>query len=352
MLPSSLAKPLALLLLALGSAAGGAYAYHRYISADYEQRLAEYERQLKGQLRPDEQKMQAFNAELGVARAQLKTQAELVKQYEAQLQAKDQEFEKFRREHKLQVSSLSNSLHGAQSTDTEGTGQVRRPVRCRSLEPAPAPANSATTPVNPGTTPATAPEEKIDYRYGQETSRAYLYDPDINTTGGEVLKLNQFFQVKGTVFKQENGSLKTERVELIEVKKKEDGTFEALTDSTIQTVNATFDYENEPEKVVPPEEGLKFGPNLMATLGSSFRSEGPLRFGASTRLVKLKDFGLAVGGSSDFKSLEGTGGDAFVTYQPRLGKRELGLVMGAGVHAPIGGTERVRPNVTLSFVVF
>jgi hypothetical protein len=246
---------------------------------------------------------------------------------------------------------MSNSIHGAQSTDTEGTGQVRRPVRCIALGPA----NPDAAPANPGAAPATSDtvaEEKIPYTYGTEKGRAYLHDPDINTPGGEVLKLNQFFQVKGTVFKQENGSLKTERVELIEVKEKEDGTFEALTDSTIQTVKATFDYESDPETLVPPDAGLKFGPNLMATLGSSFRSEGPLRFGASTRLVKLKDFGLAVGGSSDFKSLEGTGGDAFLTYQPRLGKRELGLVVGAGVHAPIGGTERVRPNVTLSFVIF
>ncbi|MDY7233334.1 hypothetical protein [Hyalangium rubrum] len=63
-------------------------------------------------------------------------------------------------------------------------------------------------------------------------------------------------------------------------------------------------------------------------------------------------FGLAAGASSDFKSLGGTGGNAFLTYQPKLAKRDLSLVLCGGIHLPIGGIQRVLPTVNLSFVVY
>ena len=91
-------KSLVLLLLLLGSAAGGAYAYHRYRDADWERRESEYQRQLQGKLTESEQQMQALNTQLGVARAQLVTQGSLDEKYQALLTARDADFEKFRRE--------------------------------------------------------------------------------------------------------------------------------------------------------------------------------------------------------------------------------------------------------------
>jgi len=45
-------------------------------------------------------------------------------------------------------------------------------------------------------------------------------------------------------------------------------------------------------------------------------------------------------------------GDAFLTFTPSWKGRELGLALGGGVHLPLGGAQRVRPTLTLSFVVY
>src|SRR5688500_18788010 len=92
----------ALLLVALGSAAGGAYAYHRYRDADWRRRDAEYQRQLQGKLTESEQRMQALNTELGTARSRLVSQATLNEKYQAFL-SKNEEFEKYTREHGLSL---------------------------------------------------------------------------------------------------------------------------------------------------------------------------------------------------------------------------------------------------------
>lgn len=330
-----LSKPLGFLLLALGFAAGGAYLYHRYRDSDWERREAEYQRQLSGKLTDSEKQIEALNTQLGVARSQLVTQDTLDEQYKALLTAQDAAFEKFRREHALALKSISNSILALQQ-QTQGGTETAHEVP----SPPPAPGQS--------TTPATRPV--IAYEYTDSQGRFHLSDPDIWVQGDEVLQMKQFFRVKGTVLQQVDGSLMTERVQLLEVAPEEKaGQYRQLAEASL--VDANFTYTNSPVDA-PPQGGLKFGPSWMATLGTSFRSDALLRVGGSARLARLGGFGLATGLSSDFESWEGTGGDAFVTYTPSIRGRELGVAVGGGVHLPIGGTTRVRPNLTLNFVIY
>lgn len=327
-------KWLALLLLVLGSAAGGAYAYHRYRDAEWERRLSEYQRQLQGKLTESEKQMQALNTQLGTARSQLVTQETLDEKYRALLTSRDADFEKFRREHALALKSLSDSILALKEDAQGGTEEAHE------VPPAP---------TQPGAPATPTARPVIAYEFTDKEGRFHLKDPDIWVQGDEDLQLKQFFRVEGTVLQQQTGSLMTERVQLIEVSPEGSGKYRPLAQA--QLVDANFTYANAPLDVPPPAL-VQWGPSVMATIGSSFRTESLLRFGASARVVQVKSVGLAGGVSSDFQSLEGSGADAFLTYTPSFRGRELGLVVGGGVHLPVGGTQRVRPNVTLNFVIY
>lgn len=325
---------LALPLLVLGSAAGGAYLYHRYRDADWEHREAEYQRQLEGHLTEQEKQIEAFNAQLGMMRSQLVTPADLEKKYNALLTSRDAEFEKFRREHALVVKSLSDSLLELKQRAQDGTEEARE-------EP-------ASTVSVPGDTA----KPVISYAFADKDGRVHLTDPDIWVQGDEDLEMKQFFRVKGTVVQQKDGSLMAERIQLLEVSPdgQTAGQYRELAEARL--VDANFTYANPPQEGPPDDNWVKWGPGWMATMGTSFRTEHLLRFGASASVVRLGDVGLAGGLSSDFDSLEGSGGDAFVTYTPTVRGKQLGVALGGGVHLPFGGTQRVRPNLTVNFVIY
>ncbi|WP_164000067.1 hypothetical protein [Pyxidicoccus caerfyrddinensis] len=323
-------------LLVLGSAAGGAYLYHRYRDADYEKREAEYQRQLSGHLTEHEKEIEAFNAQLGMMRSQLVTPADLEKKYNALLTARDADFEKFRRDHALVVKSLSDSILELKQRAPDGTEEAHE-------EPSP--------PSGPGdTTPSAKPV--ISYAFADKDGRIHLNDPDIWVQGDEDLEMKQLFRVKGTVVQQKDGSLMAERIQLMEVSADGQGAEQYRELAEAHLVDANFTYANPPQEGPPGDGWMKWGPGWMATMATSFRSEHLLRFGASASVVRLGDVGLAGGLSSDFDSLEGSGGDAFVTYSPTVRGKQLGVALGGGVHLPLGGTQRVRPNLTLNFVVY
>ncbi|NMO23159.1 hypothetical protein HPC49_50345 [Pyxidicoccus fallax] len=317
-------------LLVVGSAVGGAYAYHHYRDADWERRYAEYQRQLQGRLTESERQMQALNTQLGVARARLVTQDTLDEKYQALLTARDADFEKFRREHALAIKSISQAVFGLQQRERGGTETAH--------EEPPAPAR-------PGAPMASPARQVISYEFTDSEGRVHLKDPNIWLQGDEDLELTQSFQVEGTVMQQTDGSLMTERVQLTEVTPDGTGKYRPLTQARL--VDANFTYANAPRDEAPLSQR-----SYMATIGSSFRTSSLVRFGGSARVLRLGPVGFAGGLSSDFKSLEGSGADAFLTYTPSIAGRELGLVLGGGVHLPLGGARRVLPNLTLSFVVY
>ncbi|MBN9686145.1 MULTISPECIES: hypothetical protein [unclassified Corallococcus] len=311
-------------VLVLCSATGGAYLSHRYRDGEWEQREAEFQRQLQGHLTAREKEIEALNTQLGTARSRLVSQDALEKKYTAQLTSKDAEFEKLRREHGLALKSLSRSVFELDQRGETGTEVAR------AMEPS-------------------LPEPVITYAFSDKQKRVRLSDPNIWVQGDETLELKQFFRVKGTVTQQLDGSLMAERIQLVEVSAEGEGKYRELMEA--QLVDADFTYSNAPE-MGPPPRSVTWGPEWMATVGSSFRSERPLRLGAAVSVVRLGAVGLAGGFSSDFDSLQGSGGDALVTYSPSHKGRPLGVALGGGVHLPLAGAQRVRPNLTLNFTVY
>lgn len=325
-----------LLLVAFGSAAGGAYLYHRYRDSDWERREAEYQRQLQGHLTSREKEIEALNTQLGTARSQLVTSDELDAKYTALLTARDADFEKFRREHQLALKSISTSLFELKQRGENGM------VEARVVSPPPS--------SSPGAGMAPDAKPVIAYAYADKDGRVRLTDPDIWVQGDEDLEMEQHFRVKGTVVQQQDGSLMAQRIQLVEVVPDgAAGQYRELVEARL--VDANFTYANAPQQE-PPSRRVKWGPGWMATVGTSFRSEHRLRFGASASVLRLGDVGLAGGLSSDFASLAGSGGDAFLTYTPSYRGRQLGVALGGGLHLPLGGTQRVRPNLTLNFVIY
>ncbi|MET0404421.1 MAG: hypothetical protein ABW123_18560 [Cystobacter sp.] len=318
-------------MLITGSAVGGAFAYHHYREVDWIRRSDEYERQLQGKLTAGEQQMQALNSQLGVARAQLVSQGSLDAKYQSLLTARDADFERFRQAHALALKSISTAVFQLQQQGRGGTQTARE------------------VPPVPGGPSEPADRRIITYDFTDKAGRVHLKDPNIWVQGDEELQLTQFFRVEGAVLQQTDGSLMTERVLLTEVTPEGPGTYRPLTQA--QLVDANLTYANAPQAGAPPTL-VRWGSSYMATLGSSFRATSPLRVGGSARVVQVGPVGLAGGLSSDFRSLEGSGGDAFLTYTPSFRGRELGLVLGGGVHLPLAGPRRVLPSVTLNFVVY
>ena len=265
------------------------------------------------------------------AQSQLVTQADLDGKYRELLTSRDADFEKFSKAHALRLKSLTTATFDLQEKVQGGTESAHA-------------VSSAPAQSGHGAAPAGLPV--IAYEYVDKEGRFQLSDPNIWAEGDEVLQIKQLFRVQGTVLRQEDGSLRSERIQLQEVSREAQGKYREL--AVAQLVDANFTYANPPVDAPPPDRGVSF----MATVGTSFRSAGMLRFGAATRVLRLGPAGLAGGLTSDFKSLEGSGADAFLTYTPTVNGRELGLMLGGGVHLPVGGKTRVRPNLTLNFVVF
>ncbi|MFP2903803.1 hypothetical protein ACLESD_01780 [Pyxidicoccus sp. 3LFB2] len=291
----------------------------------------QYERQLRGELSDKERQLQALDARLHLASSKLTTQQELEDQYQTQLAQRDRELEDFRRQHQLQVRSLSTSVHSLSQTVRNGTTEVR------GLPPASAPDGTS------------APERPIiSYTYAAPNGRIQLSDPDIQSPGDETLTLSQRFLVEGVVFQQADGALMTERLSLSEVTPRADGSWEVLAEAEL--VDARFTYASAPPPASSPARGL-LSLSLMATMGTTFQSDRAVVSGLSLHLLRLGRFGLATGLLSDFGSLEGTGASAFLTWRPSLAGRDLNVLLGVGLHLPLATPARILPTLNVSFIL-
>jgi hypothetical protein len=162
-----------------------------------------YERQMKGYLSESERKLQQMNVELGLAKSELMEQKELSEDYAKQLIEKDEEFEKLKEQHRLQLRSYEIAIAELKSTieggDTEVVvtrkdGVTRDKIKCPDIK-----------------------EYNISYKYSDRDKRVSLYDPNIFVKDNEKLVLDQKFRIVGEIWQQKDGLLKTKRLELKEV---------------------------------------------------------------------------------------------------------------------------------------
>ncbi|PTL83706.1 hypothetical protein DAT35_09500 [Vitiosangium sp. GDMCC 1.1324] len=309
-----------------------AFWLHHHRLGELDRAHREYARQLEGRLTEKERQLEALNTRLGTAQSQLERQSDLENQYKAQLTEKDAAFESFRKQHDLVVRSMSDSLSSLHEQVHGGREQVR----------------VVETPPTPG---GTAPAQPvISYEYVDPNGRFHLSDPNIWKEGDELLEIQQLFRMRGQVFQQKDGALQTERVQLFEVVKKEDGSYQELAEASL--VDSHFSY-NTPPPPAPSEQPWAVKPLL--TLGAWLprqRDESlPVRLGAAAQVLRLGPFGLAAGLSYEIAPEPALGPDVLVTFRP---SPRLNVSVGAGVHLPLWGRDQLQfaPTVNACFHLY
>jgi hypothetical protein len=297
---------------------------------------ATYERQLKGELSAKEQQLEATNIELKLVKAKLVDQRTLNDEYEQEAIDHDREFEKFKKEHDLVVDSMSHTIHQLTIHSNGGSTTVCICPTCPGA-------------TGPTTQPASSLPYTISYEYTSPYSRVHLVDPDINTPGNEELTTSQNFQVRGEIFRQKDGNLKVQRVQLDEVVAKDGGGWETLGTATlVDDPGSSFTYVNPPK--LEPEQRAGWDFAIMATVATAVSDSPALAFGASLGIARYHAWGIAAGFTSDFSTTANSGGNLALTYRPNISGRDANIVFGAGGVLHLDGN--LAPALNVNFVVW
>ena len=309
------------------------HAYNQRQLLTAQQAQLTYERQLKGQLDDKEREIQTLNTKLGLAEAKLISQSELDELYAAQLTLRDREMEQFRKEHNLQIASLTNAVFSLSNKVKGGTTTV------------------GGTPVTPSTDPATQPAA-LAYEYYEPNGRAVLKDVDIYTPDNEEFSVSQMFMLNGKVFRQEqkDGFLKTEKLELTEIVRQADGSYAAI--GVGKLVSAKFSYADSAPVAKRPADGWDM--SVLAIAGTTFDGDKPLAFGGGVNIARWQfaDWASLGGGVGIVSNLtkEGTALMGLVAVRPTVAGRDLNLTVNGGLG--IGVKLEAVPTVGVGFVVW
>jgi len=290
----------------------GIFFYNRFTN-EISEREETYNRQVAGILSEKEREMQKFNKELNLAESKLLTQEDLIEQYKKDIKDKDEEFEKFKKKHNLQVKNyeiiiaeLKQKIEGGTTTTVIVQGECK-------------------------------PDENgkvvIKYHYEEKHHRVILDDPDIFTDNNEKLEINQKFKVQGEILEQKDGSLQTKRVKVFEViaRQRPDGTIEYEEIAEANLIDAKFNYSNEPDVVKDrtwADEHLDYL-SLVGTTSYGYNSG--LKFGVGCEFLRLKKigFGLMLAADIEFDKWEKSGLSIGITYRPHE-KVNVGIAITAG----------------------
>lgn len=182
-----------------------------------------------------EARIQEFNAELGVAKSDIRTQAELSKKYKDELDKIDSELKDTIERHDLKLRERDASIAFWKGKVKGGSQTVTITTDTKSEK---------VVEVNVG---EICDGKILAYEWADDQSRFHLKDPDISISGNETFEYSQFISVKGYVFTNDTGQLQVRRLEIKEVVKNEqDGNvvFNPVEGSSIRLVNSEFEYIN------------------------------------------------------------------------------------------------------------
>lgn len=312
----------------VGLAVLAALAWVAYEAKGQAKQSDDLARQLKGQLTEKERDFTAAHAEIGLVKSKLVTQEALEETYKKQLGEKDAEvtrlakaLEDFRKKHNAKVDSLTAANLRLEAVIKNGTG------------------TGTVIPNDDPTKPAT-----IAYSFSDEYGRFKLTDPDVMLSGNETFAISQNFKLTTVVLREKGGNLKAQQVSLREVVKDGEGW---KTVGVAKVIDSEFSYA--PDESVAKDDSI-FDPHPIVEIGTTFRPEAPLNFGAGAILLRYSQFGLGPVLYSDFESLAGTGASAQVTWRPELADRpfNFGLAAGVGVNTDLS----IRPHAGAIFVVY
>jgi len=291
-----------------------------------DQELQLYKRQMAGQLTDKEKALEAANNALGVAQSKLLSQSDLIKAYEADKIKTNADFEKFKKDYQLKldsyqktVASLEQQLHGG-ITVVNG-GEPRQPND-------PRPDKQFNKPIDPQ-------KSKLAYDWQSGDGRFELQDPDVFSSGNEIFKLHQNFVITGEIYRQKDGFLKTERLQLDEVVpdgKNKDGSTKYKTVASAQVVDSKFNYTQQSPDTWVPRKGV-FG--VWGVVSANFALNNGLnpRFllGTGIEVLNWKGLGLGTQLYLDTNVWKDSGFGIDLAYRPTIKGAQLNLAIDVGI---------------------
>jgi len=287
--------------------------------AKYNERLATYERQLSGQLTEKERELQAIHKDLGLAKSELISRGELIERLKKDKEEVDQNFEKFKKEHNLQIksrdrtiASLQQKLHGGE-TSTEVIAIAPDDKGCESIES----------------------RCVISYNWEDQLKRFKLTDPNIFEKGNEVFESEQIFKIYGEIYEQKDGSLQTRRLVLREVHQDENGEFVPIPDAKADIVDSQFEYHNPPT-IETEFSWLDLFRLRAIALGSvtAFPDSGALKLGLGLEFFNWEGFGINTHTALDFTDVKKWEHRLGLAYNPKIFGQELNLGIGVSAGTP------------------
>jgi len=278
--------------------------------------LETYNRQLRNDLTSIEKELQSSNHELGVARSQLVTQAELADRLKNDNEEVDKEFEEFKKKHNLMIKSRDRAIASLKQKVEGGT-----------------------------TTVVVSDDEKgcndiedrcvISYNWEDTLSRFKLSDPNIFEKDNETFESNQIFKIYGEIYAQKDGSLQTRRLVIREVYQQEDGSYAPIPDGKANIVDSQFEYHNPP--VIDTESKWTDIFRLRVLMASSvtmFPDGGVLRLALGAEFINIAGIGINTHTAFDFSDAEKIEQRIGMAYNPSIFGSELNFSIGISVGTP------------------
>jgi hypothetical protein len=286
-----------------------------------------YKRQMSGQLTDKEKALESANYQLGIAESKFMKQSDLLKAAQADKIQTTAEFEKFKKQYRLELESyqktiaqLQQQIHGGTTTVVNG-GEPRLPTD-------PKPDKQFDKPIDPRTS-------KLGYDWKSSDGRFELQDPDVFSSNNETFKLQQNFRITGEIYREKAGFLKTQRLTLEEVLpdgKNADGSVKYKTVAVAKVVDSKFDYsERAPDSWVP-RKGV-FG--LWGVVSANFALNNGLnpRFllGTGVEFLNWKGLGLGVQLYLDTNVWQDSGFGIDLAYRPTFKNTTLNIAIDVGI---------------------
>lgn len=320
-------------------------------------RWTDLERQLRGDLTEKEKALQSANAKIGVAHSTLVSREDLQK-LEKLLIQKDEDFDRFRKEHDLKINSLSNTIVNLNQQISGLSNAWYKFKGTSATGTAGSSTSSATTTACPNC-PACLPgdqkcdpkEFEIGYSYSDKEGRFQLVTNNIWDRDAAKLTVNQKFAVVSEVLQQKNGNLQTQRTLLSEVV--DDGKDDKGNPKYREVAKGTV-VSSEFKYTVDPAEDSILDLSIFAEVGTTFalNDASPLNFGVGVNVLRYKWVGLGVDMLTDFKSWSGTGIGVQASLRPKLGSRYVNVGLAGGAAFSYDNSIKVAPYLGLAFYVY
>lgn len=298
-----------------------------------DQELQLYKRQMADQLTDKEKQLEGANQKLGLSQSKLMEQKDLAKAFEQDRVKVSADFEKFKKQYKIElesyqktIASLQQQLHGGKTTVSGGEPR---------LPSDPRPDKQFDKPIDPRVS-------KLAYDWKSEDGRFELQDPDVFVRNNETFKLQQNFRVIGEIYREKTGFLKTQRLTIEEVLpdgKNPDGTVKYKTIASANIVDSKFNYtESAPDSWIPKKGAFGLWPTISAGLSLANGLNPHLVIGTGIDWVSYKGLGSGVNIYVDTTIIQQSAFGLDISYRPTILGHQLNLGLFAGI-----ATEFVRP---------